>query len=97
MNTERTSLFLMANLGSEVSQIFSAKEKNNTNLLASAMTRAKGIILELKNLPDTKNNEEIDILADVINDLGETNPKYQISPEHLKSYFYPFAIRLMSV
>ena len=47
----------------------------------------------MKNLPDTKNNKEIDILADVINDLGETDPKYQISPEHLKSYFTPFALR----
>jgi len=46
MNTTRTSLFLMANLGSEVSQIFSAKAKGNTNLFSSAMERAKAILTQ---------------------------------------------------
>ena len=95
MKTERTSVFLMANLGSEVSRIFSAKEKNNPNLLVSAITRARAILSELKTLPDIKNNKEIDILADVIDDLGQVTPKYQIIPEHLKSYFYPFAMKVM--
>ena len=97
MNTERTSLFLMANLGSEVSKIFSAKEKNNKNLLVNAITRAKAILLELKKLPDTRNNEEIDILTLVIDDLGQEEKKYEIVPEHLKSYFYPFAIKVMQM
>ena len=92
---ERTSLFLMANLGSEVTGIFSAKEKGDSLMLNMAMERAKLILKKLKSLPDTKNNKEIDILADVIDDLGRVNPKYQIVPEHLESYFYPFAMRLM--
>ena len=97
MKTERNSLFLMANLGSEVSKIFSAKADSDLEMLEMSTTKAKSIISELRQLPDIKNNAEIDILADVINDLGKTNPKYQISPENLKSYFTPFALRLMSV
>ncbi|KKR45988.1 MAG: hypothetical protein A3G47_00535 [Candidatus Zambryskibacteria bacterium RIFCSPLOWO2_12_FULL_39_45] len=97
MNTTRTSLFLMANLGSEVSQIFSAKAKGNTNLFSSAMERAKAILLELKNLPDTKNNAEINILADVIDDIGQDSNKYEVSTEDMQSYFLPFAMRLMQV
>ena len=91
MNTERTSIFLIANLGAEVSRIFSAKEKGNHSLFKSAMDRARKIILELKSLPDTKNNEEINILEDVIEDIGKGCRKYQISPEQLGSFFYPFA------
>ena len=97
MNNERTSLFLMANLGSEVSKIFSAKKENDLEMLGMAMTKAKKILSELKNLPDTKDNKEIDIFNDVIDDLGEMQQKYQISPENLISYFTPFAIRIMQV
>ena len=84
----------MANLGSEVSRIFSAKENGDIGIFDMAMKKAKSILVELKNLPDTKNNTEIDILADVINDLGQDKQKYEISREHLKSYFYPFASRI---
>ena len=97
MKTERTSVFFMANLGSEVSRIFSAKESGDLKILQMAMAKAKSIISELKKLPDTKNNKEIDILVDVINDLGQKNQKYQVSQEYLKSYFYPFAVRLMQM
>ena len=97
MNTERTSLFLMANLGSEVSRIFYAKEFGDSRIFEIAMMKAKSILTELKNLPDTKNNSEIDILADVINDIGKRTRKYEISSEQLQSYFYPFAMKLMQV
>ncbi len=97
MNIERTSLFLMANLGSEVSQIFSAKEMGNDSLALGAMNRAKLIFLELKDLPETANNAEITILADVIDDIGQVEKKYDVSKEELQSYFYPFAMRLLSV
>ena len=92
--TERTSLFLMANLGPEVSRIFSAKEKNNQSLLAAAITRAKLILNELKSLPDTKDNAEIDILSDIINDFADGEKRYQIPREQLQSYFYPFTMKI---
>ena len=95
MKTERTSFFLMANLGSEVAKMFSAKERGSLDSFHRAMIQAKLILSELKNIPDIKNNTEIDILADVINDLGEKTQKYEISSKQLQSYFYPFVIKLM--
>ena len=61
------------------------------------MDRARNIIAELKKLPDTKNNTEIDILDDVVNDLGKKNSIYEISSEEFTSYFLPFAMRLTRV
>ena len=96
MNTEHTSIFLMANLGSEVSRIFSAKEKGNTNLLDGAISRSKDILSEIRVLPDMKTNKEIDILEDIINDMNN-NQKYKIPGEQLQSYFLPFAKQIMLV
>lgn len=93
---EKNSLFLIANLGSEVSRIFSAKKKGNSDLFESAMNRAKKIIYELKSLPDVKNNAEIDMLADVIYDIKKIPRKYDIPSEQLQSYFIPFSTRFMN-
>lgn len=97
MNTEHNSLFLMANLGSEVSKIFSAQEKNNISMFNMASEKAQSIIQELKSLPDTKNNEEMNILSEVIKDIGSSSPKFIISRDHLESYFLPFAMKFMGV
>ena len=96
-NTERSPLFLMANLGSEVSKIISAKEKGDYEILKIAKEKAKSIIAKLKILPETKENMEINILNDVILDLCGNYQKYQISNQNIKSYFNPFIIRLMQV
>lgn len=87
----------MANLGSEVSKIISAKEKKDMVMLNLAVSKANSIITELKEIPETRNNAEIDILAKVIEDLTTKTPMYNVSAKHLKSYFLPFSIRLMSV
>jgi len=81
----------MANILPEVSRIFDAKENGDENLLEQAMIRAKSILKELKDLANTRDNKEIDILADVIEDLGKIKSKYKINRVHLESYFYPFA------
>ncbi len=95
--TQKTPLFLMANLGSEVSKIISAKEKNNAVMLDLATQKTTSIISELKEKSGINHNKEIDILSDVINDLTQEKSKYQISAKNLKSYFLPFAIRLMQI
>ena len=97
MNTARTPLFLMANLGSEVNKMISAKEKNDPEMLTSAINKARPIFSDLKMIPEMKKNKEIDILFDVIDDLGQKSSKYKISSQHLKSYFYPFATRLLGI
>lgn len=94
---KRTPLFLMANLGSEVSKIISAKQKKDYTMLNFAVLKANSIITELKEIPETRDNAEIDILEKVINDLTSETPMYNVSILHLKSYFLPFSTRLMQI
>ncbi|MBI4225360.1 MAG: hypothetical protein HY617_03440 [Candidatus Sungbacteria bacterium] len=97
MNTERTPLFLMANLGAEVSRILSFKERHEDVLAQEALARAQKILTEIKALPDMKTRlQEINVLAKVIESIMEPKPALSISPEHIKSYFIPFSLRLMA-
>lgn len=95
---ERNSLFLMANLGSEVQKIISAKNRNDAILLKTYLTQAEKILKEIMAMPDMKSREaEIKILSDVIEDISEAKPKFNISAVNINSYFTPFVMRLMSV
>jgi len=98
MNTERNSTFLMANLGSEVSRMVSAKKGNDFTLLKSAYERAKNIIIQIKSCIDMKVREkEIDILDDVVSDLMKEKPIFSIQPDNLLSYFRPFMLKAFRV
>ncbi len=93
---QRSPLFLMANLGSEVSKIFSAHEKNNMEMLISAHRKAQEIISQIVLFPEMRSRiPEIEILSSVISDISVANPRFQVSQKNLKSYFYPFALQLM--
>lgn len=93
---QRNSLFLMANLGSEVSKIISAKKKNDQTLLASYLEQAEKILKDIMTMPDMKSREsEIKTLTEVIEDIAKPKPKLTISNEVITSYFMPFAVRLM--
>ena len=94
---KRNSLFLMANLGSEFSKIFSHLDERNSNFFIYAMKKARSIIKELKSLPETKNNQEIDILESIIDDIDKNSRKYDVSKSQMNSYFYPFATRMMQI
>lgn len=97
MNTERTALFLMANLGAEVSRIFSLQEKNEEALAKEALARAQNIITEIKALPDMETRlQEINALSRVIKNILEPAPVLHISPKHITSYFVPFSLRIMA-
>lgn len=97
MNTKRTSLFLMANLGAEVSRIISFKERHEDALAKGAFLNANKIINEIKALPDMKTRlQEINTLAKVIENILEPNPILNIPTKHIKSYFVPFSLRLMA-
>ena len=96
MNTERTSLFLMANLGAEVSRIISSKEKNEPALAEEALARANKIISQIKELPDMKTRlDEINMLSKVIENITDPKPTLSVSVKHIKSYFVPFSLRLL--
>jgi hypothetical protein len=94
---QRNSLFLMANLGSEVSKIISAKQRNDQTLLSTYLNQAHKILKDLLAMPDMKPREvEIKTLEKVIEDMSQPKPTMKISTQSITSYFTPFAIRLMS-
>lgn len=94
MNPNRTSSFLMANIGAEVSRIISAKKKNDFGLVGQALERAVAIILQLKSKPEMKERiYEINILEKVIRDTSLPKSSLSVSNKNLQSYFIPFAIR----
>lgn len=92
----RSTLFLIANLGSEITKIFSAKKTKNHSMLETALKNAESIISELKNISETRDNKEVDILGDIVQDFKEVKPKYDIPREDFEAYFYPFALKLLS-
>jgi len=97
MNTARTSLFLMANLGAEVSRIISAVEHSNDKETHSALDRALHMLNQLKSLPEMiPRAVELDALAGVLRSLTAGDVSRAVSSQHLKSYFTPFALRLMA-
>lgn len=98
MNTKRTPLFLMANLGSEVSQVFLYIEKGNTKLAQSALSRAERIIDELLICPELKGRtKEIEIVRDIIESTSSGSQNFQVKRVDIENYFQPFALRFMGV
>ena len=89
-------MFLMANLGAEVSRIISFKEKNDAARAEESVSRALRMIDAIRQLPDMKSRlEEISLLRQAIVDVALAVPTLKISPKHLMSYFQPFALRLL--
>lgn len=96
MNTNRTPLFYMANLGSEVSRILLEYKKKDFEKMRGSILRAKNIIEKIGEFPEMKNRtEELEILKSIIHDLNQK--KLEINEEHLINYFTPFVVRLMSI
>lgn len=96
-NTARTSLFLMANLGSEVSQIFSHAEKGDWKMAELSASRAVKIIDELLKHSEMRGRTgEIDILKEVIEDAFSQRRRFKVKKSEIDEYFMPFALRFMN-
>lgn len=97
MNTQRSSVFLMANLGAEVSRIISAKDHNNEVQIRDCFERALKILKQIITLPDMRTRlVEMNTLSELIQDMTTPNPIFHVSRKNISSYFTPFAIRAMS-
>jgi len=91
-------VFLMANLGSEMSQLFSHIEKGELKLAGFAAVRADKIITELIARSDMKNRtKEIEILREIMKDVFEEKRCFAVKKIEIEEYFMPFALRAMSV
>ena len=98
MTNERTSLFLMANLGAEVARLIAARERNNRDEILASLARAEHILDEVTALHDMESREEeLSILRDSLKSLAHKQERLSVTPLYLKSYFMPFALRLMTM
>ena len=96
MNTVRTPLFYMANLGSEFSHILLEYEKEDFEKMRHSILRTKNIIEKIEEFPEMKGRTgELEILKSIIYDLNQK--KFEINEEHLINYFAPFAMRFMDI
>ena len=96
MNTTRTPLFYMANLGSEISRALLEYDKEDFKKMQSSTLRAEDIIKKIKEFPEMKGRAgELEILESIVKDLNQK--KFELDKDQLLGYFYPFAVRLMSL
>jgi len=96
MNTARTPLFYMANLGSEISRALLEHQKEDFVNMHNSILRAKNIMNKIKEFPEMKGRiGELEILESIIEDLDQK--KLEIDKDQLLDYFFPFATRLISI
>ena len=93
---ERTTLFLMANLGVEMQRLFSYDIHDTKSVQASAI-RAKHIVNQIMLKDEIKNRYmEIEKIYDVISDY--TDRKYlEVTKEEIENYFALFITRNISL
>jgi cytolysin (calcineurin-like family phosphatase) len=97
MNNQRTSLFLMANLGVEMSRLVKAKENKDSKLLSETILRVKNMLQKIKELPDMITRvKEVEILSYVADDIGKSRSTLKISSSNIDTYFKPFMLRLLA-
>jgi len=97
MNAKRNSTFLMANLGSEITRLLSAREEKKSDLMKGAYDRSISIFNELYSRRDMINRRsELDILKQVIDSIIIKTSDIKLDPSYLKAYFMPFALRALS-
>jgi len=94
---ERTATFLMANLGSDMSQLFSHIDNGELEKAKSPRERANRIIDELLNHPELKGRSgEVEILKKIIQDVFSEKRELKVEKEEIEDYFMPFALRALS-
>lgn len=91
---ERTPLFYLANLGSEVQRIFTLKEKGLMREAEGAYVRAMDIVDKLLNHPNLeRETEEIKMLKNYLEQSMISEPTQSLKKEW-QEYFSPYANRL---
>ncbi len=97
MKTERTAVFLMANLGSEMVQCLDARARGQREQAHQSAERARNIINQLEARSDLGGGkQEIEILRKILEDAFSTKPDYQVGEQELNNYFLPFAQRVLT-
>lgn len=96
MSNERTPLFLMANLGSEMTRLLIACESKDMEKLRGASSRAEKMLSEIEDFDEMQSRkDELEKIRYIIKDCNEKSQKLFIDKKSLESYFVPFALRLV--
>lgn len=90
-------IFLVANLGSEVTRLLVAKRERDIERMRGAYERACGIVDELKVSTNIGGQSESAMLQTILDDLMKTNSAFSISTKSLQSYFLPFALKVLNI
>ena len=95
MNTDRTPLFYMANLGSEVSRALLEYENKDFERMKSSIVRARDIMRKIEEFPEMKGRTgELEILKSIMESLNDKS--FEQDKNQLLDYFSPFAARLVT-
>jgi len=95
-NTERTSLFLMCNLGIEFKRLFSY-DKEDVNMINMSANRCRKIISEIYQKADMFDRSiELEKMIYIIDDKINTH-KLDVDKNDIDMYFKPFINRFYSV
>lgn len=96
ISSTRTSLFLMANLGSEMVRLFAAVERHDELRAAQSAARATFIINELESHEELRGRTaEVKVLAAIVEDVRSGAKKLSVSRRQIERYFLPFALKVM--
>jgi len=94
----RSSLFLVANLGSEVTRYIQAVKKGNDVYSRESLRRIEKIILEIVSLADMKSRKkEIENLRLFVQNISAGIIKCDEAEIESQAYFFPMANRFMSL
>ena len=98
MKSPRTTVFLMANLGTEILRLFGYKNKGDLADARMSAERASRIIDSLERHPDINSGKkEVDMIRKVmVEDALSDRPEYHITEADVSSYFMPFSMRALA-
>ena len=97
MNTQRTTQFLMANLGVEIIRLFGYKKQGKIKEARTSGERASKIIDSLESHPDINGGKkEVELMKDIIKDAVLKRPRHHVTEKELNSYFMPFSLRALT-
>ena len=95
--TERTTVFLMANLGSEMTRCLDLEKRRQREEAEKSAKRAFRIMDQLEVRPDIgTGKQEAAILRNILQDALSQAPKYRVSEQELATYFLPFARKVLA-
>jgi len=93
---ERSSLFLVANLGSEIARYFQILKKNGRSHREQSLERIKKLLLDIDSCDDMKiRRKEFDALLPFIKDASLGTIDCNVAERECQTYFYPIALRFM--